>query len=136
MELIILLLLFVVSIPIAAWIIIARMRRKISANYTPPVFQSNQPHQFVPPEIAEDFDESFKRCPTCKSTFTDLSLVFCLSDGTPLDLIVKQRQITKPPVTQILENPFASVPTVYAKKDGDELPPTVQSPYPDDKNKT
>lgn len=136
MELIILLLLFVVSIPIVAWIIIAKMRRKISANYTPPVFQSNQPPQFVPPEISDEVDESFKRCPVCKSTFTDLSLVFCLSDGTPLDLVVKQRQITKPPVTEILEKPYLRVPTVYAKKDTDDLPATVQSPFWEDKNKT
>jgi hypothetical protein len=27
----------------------------------------------------------FKRCPACQSTYTDESLNYCLTDGTPLD---------------------------------------------------
>lgn len=139
MELLLIpLFLFVVGIPLAVaiWMIVVKMRRKTSVNYQPKIVREDQTPQFIPPEIAEDFDESFKRCPKCKSTFTDQTLSFCLVDGTPLELVVKQSQINNPPVTEILEKPFASVPTVYAKKADDDLPPTVQSPYLDDKNKT
>jgi hypothetical protein len=34
----------------------------------------------IPPAAAQ----SVKRCPKCQSTYTDQSLNFCLTDGTPL----------------------------------------------------
>lgn len=134
--LLIILFLFVVGIPsaVAIWMVFVKMRRKSSVNYQPKIVREDQTPQFIPPEIAEDFDESFKRCPKCKSTFTDQTLSFCLVDGAPLDLVVKQIQANNLPVTAILDKPFASVPTVYAKKVDDDLPPTVQSSYLEDKN--
>ena len=128
--------LFVVGIPlaIAIWMIAAKMRRKVTRNYEPPIFQELL--NFVPPELGFE-DEESKRCPTCKSTYTDKNLIFCLTDGTPLDLVVKTLPVDNLPVTRIVQKPFIAAPTVFAKKDADDLPETVQSPYftPEDKDK-
>ena len=122
--------------------IIVKTRRKTSANYEPPVFQANQPIQsnqpsnFVPLEVVQA-SANGKRCPTCKSIYTDQSLAFCLSDGAPLESVFVAPPIDNLPVTKAFNEPFAPAPTVYAKNDADDLPATVQSPYftPDDKDK-
>lgn len=38
-----------------------------------------------PAGIAHPTNASFKRCPACGSTYTDASLLYCLSDGTALE---------------------------------------------------
>src|SRR6185503_3667103 len=59
-----------------------------------------------------------KRCPTCKRTYTDLSLNFCLEDGTPLTA-------DAPPV-----DPNATI-RYPAARDTAEPPPTeIYRPQP------
>lgn len=62
-----------------------------------------------------------KRCPTCRRTYADDTLRFCLEDGTPLDaaaplnsdetlLMDSASPGTEPPPTEILD--FSAAPTV------------------------
>lgn len=55
-----------------------------------------------------------KRCPTCRSIFTDESLAFCLSDGAALESV---------PDTFTANSPNAAV--VYRDAGRDDAPPTV-----------
>ncbi|HEY0426197.1 MAG TPA: hypothetical protein VGC76_00195 [Pyrinomonadaceae bacterium] len=43
------------------------------------------PGQNVTGAISPPAATSAKRCPRCQSTYTDPTLSFCLSDGTPLE---------------------------------------------------
>jgi len=38
----------------------------------------------TPPRIARSATSSAKRCPVCKSTYTDEALIYCVSDGASL----------------------------------------------------
>jgi ketosteroid isomerase-like protein len=64
-----------------------------------------------------------KRCPTCRRTYADDTLRFCLEDGTPLDtdtlvnsdetlLLDSASRSTEPPPTEILD--FGVAPTLRA----------------------
>ena len=39
----------------------------------------------TPLDIPRPAEKKFKRCPVCQSTFTDESLIYCLSDGNLLE---------------------------------------------------
>lgn len=119
---ILIILLFVFGIPLTmlAWIISAKMRRKVAPDYEPIMVRENQHFPSAPPEIADEYEESHKLCPKCKSTYMDESIVFCLADGTPLESVVKKSSVNNPPVTEILEKPYASLPTVMVKKNKDK----------------
>jgi hypothetical protein len=82
-----------------------------------------------------------KRCPTCNRTYTDLSLNFCLEDGTPLTADVpgkpdpnatlrypSPRDTTEPPPTEIYHPP----PPVVTPRPAPPPPPPQQprSPSP------
>ena len=56
-----------------------------------------------------------KRCPTCKSIYTDETLAFCLSDGSTLERVAQ---------TSISNDPNATL--VYPEANRGEIPPTVQ----------
>lgn len=68
-----------------------------------------------------------KQCPSCKNTYTDDSLQFCLSDGTPL---ISLRDDAPPTVQMSFEKneplrvnvPKDSAPTVFAP------PPVINNP--------
>jgi len=70
---------------------------------TQKVYQQNEPASYV------------KRCPTCKSIFTDETLAFCLSDGSTLERV---------PDTFTSNDPNAT--PVYPQADRGNIPPTVQ----------
>lgn len=80
-----------------------------------------------------------KRCPTCNRTYTDLSLNFCLEDGTPLttdapgapDLNAtirypSSRDTADPPPTEIYHPP----PPVVTPRPASPPPPPQWSPAP------
>lgn len=82
-----------------------------------------------------------KRCPTCNRTYTDLSLNFCLEDGTPLTAAApggpdpnatlrypSPRDTAEPPPTEIYHPP----PPVVAPRPAPPPPPPPQqwSPTP------
>jgi len=68
-----------------------------------------------------------KQCPSCKNTYTDDSLQFCLSDGTPL---ISMRDDAPPTVNMSYSGsepmriniPNESAPTVFAQ------PPVINNP--------
>src|SRR5947209_17273345 len=66
------------------------------------VYRQNEPASYV------------KRCPTCKSIFTDETLAFCLSDGSTLERV---------PDTFTSNDPNATLAYPEAR---DTIPPTVQ----------
>src|SRR5690349_23579919 len=66
-----------------------------------------------------------KRCPTCNRTYTDLSLNFCLEDGTPLAAdapAVDPNATIRYPVARDTEEPRPT--EIY------QPPPAVVSPRP------
>ena len=65
-------------------------------------YRQNEPTRYV------------KRCPTCKSIFTDETLAFCLSDGSTLERV---------PDTFTSSDPKATLAYPEAR---DTIPPTVQ----------
>jgi hypothetical protein len=78
-----------------------------------------------------------KRCPTCNRTYTDLSLNFCLEDGTPLTSDAPDpnatirypspRDTSEPPPTEI----YRPAPPVTARQTAPPPPPAQQwSPTP------
>ena len=80
-----------------------------------------------------------KRCPTCNRTYTDLSLNFCLEDGTPLTSDAdpnatirypSPRDTSEPPPTEIYRP--APAPPVTARPTAPPPPPPPQqwSPAP------
>ncbi len=73
-----------------------------AAASTQNVYQQNEPTGYV------------KRCPTCKSIFTDETLAFCLSDGSILESV---------PDTFTSNDPKATLVYPEAR---DTIPPTVQ----------
>ena len=56
-----------------------------------------------------------KRCPTCRSVYADASLAFCLSDGSPLELV---------PVSPGAYDPISTYPQTAGN--GGNVAPTVQ----------
>ena len=66
-----------------------------------------------------------KQCPNCRTTYTDDTLSFCLSDGTPLQMAGGTPQTSDP--TVVLERP-GSEPTVVLERPGSE--PTVVMSHP------
>ena len=56
-----------------------------------------------------------KRCPTCRSIFTDETLAFCLSDGSTLERVANTLPANDPKAT-----------LVYREASGSDAPPTVQ----------
>src|ERR1041384_3109360 len=86
-----------------------------------------------------DFDpHQMKRCPTCNRTYTDLSLNFCLEDGTPLtsdappvdpNATIRYpaaRDTEEPPPTEIYQPP----PPVVSPRPPITAPPPPASPPP------
>ena len=79
-----------------------------------------------------------KRCPTCNRTYTDLSLNFCLEDGTPLAVdgppliqtrpsgIPRARDTSEPPPTEI----YRPEPAVVAPRPTTPTPPPPTRPPP------
>jgi len=79
-----------------------------------------------------------KRCPTCKRTYTDLSLNFCLEDGTPLTADAPAvdpnatirypaaRDTEEPPPTEIYHPP----PPVVSTRPTQPPPPPPPQPPP------
>ena len=79
-----------------------------------------------------------KRCPTCKRTYTDLSLNFCLEDGTPLSADAPPvdpnatirypvaRDTEEPPPTEIYQPP----PPVVSPRPPVTSPPPPPPPRP------
>ena len=79
-----------------------------------------------------------KRCPTCNRTYTDLSLNFCLEDGTPLaadgppvdpNATIRYpaaRDTTEPPPTEI----YRPEPAVVASRPTTPTPPPPPRPAP------
>ena len=79
-----------------------------------------------------------KRCPTCKRTYTDLSLNFCLEDGTPLTADAPAvdpnatirypaaRDTEEPPPTEIYHPP----PPVVSPRPTQPPPPPPPQPPP------
>src|SRR5215212_2739006 len=84
-----------------------------------------------------------KRCPSCNRTYTDLSLNFCLEDGTPLTVdapppsspgatmrYIPARDTAEPPATEIYrpDSPLISQP----QRPQQQPPPPIQqwSPLP------
>ena len=80
-----------------------------------------------------------KRCPTCNRTYTDLSLNFCLEDGTPLSTDApgapdpnatlrypSPRDTAEPPPTEIYHPP----PPVVTSRPASPPPPPQWSPTP------
>jgi len=79
-----------------------------------------------------------KRCPTCKRTYTDLSLNFCLEDGTPLTADAppvdpnatirypSARDTAEPPPTEIYHPP----PPVVSTRPTQPPPPPPPQPPP------
>src|SRR5918996_3362352 len=80
-----------------------------------------------------------KRCPTCNRTYADLSLNFCLDDGTPLtndaapttDLNATvryppPRDTSEPPPTEI----YRPAPQAAAPPPSPPPPPPPQAPPP------
>ncbi len=71
-----------------------------------------------------------KRCPSCNRTFTDVSLNFCLEDGTPLvndtgldpgaTLRYTDSRETNPPVTEVYPPPSQQTPRAPVRY---EMPP-------------
>jgi hypothetical protein len=80
-----------------------------------------------------------KRCPTCKRTYTDLSLNFCLEDGTPLTADAPPvdpnatirypaaRDTEEPPPTEIYQPP---PPVVTPRPTAPPRPPSPPPPQP------
>jgi hypothetical protein len=80
-----------------------------------------------------------KRCPTCKRTYTDLSLNFCLEDGTPLAADApavdpnatirypSARDTAEPPPTEIYHPP---PPVVSPRQTAPPPPPPPRQPPP------
>jgi len=73
-----------------------------------------------------------KQCPSCKNTYTDDSLQFCLADGTPL-ISMKD---DAPPTVQMsysgnepmrINIPNDSVPTVFASPTINQNPSLVNN---------
>jgi hypothetical protein len=77
--------------------------------------QTNTPPAF--PQTARRVGVSARRCPVCNSTYTDESLSYCVSDGSPL-LPVTDNSATRDPGATVL----------YPEKGDKDLPPTVASP--------
>src|ERR1044072_9087267 len=79
-----------------------------------------------------------KRCPTCNRTYTDLSLNFCLEDGTPLasdappvdpNATIRYpagRDTSEPPPTEI----YRPEPAVVAPRPPPPPPPPPTRPAP------
>jgi Tfp pilus assembly protein PilV len=80
-----------------------------------------------------------KRCPTCNRTYTDLSLNFCLEDGTPLTTAAPStpdpnatvryppaRDTSEPPPTEI----YRPAPAVNPRPTAPPPPPQQWSPAP------
>jgi len=86
-----------------------------------------------------------KRCPSCNRTYTDLSLNFCLEDGTPLvvdappaeaNATVRYpppRNTSEPPPTEIYRPDSAAVREVRAMPP--PPPPPAWNPVPDGRQK-
>ena len=77
MEIAILLLLVAGTI-VVVWII--KLLGKNSRQRPP-----TQMPQASTPTLSQTPQQMIKRCPQCQSTYTDLTLRFCLSDGAPLE---------------------------------------------------
>lgn len=82
-----------------------------------------------------------KRCPSCNRTYSDLSLNFCLEDGTPLvasgpsapdpNATIRYpgaRDTTEPPPTEIYHPPPAATPRQTAPPPPQHWTPTPSSP--------
>ena len=80
---------------------------------------SARPVESLPaPEVSPQREQAgtfAKRCPTCKSTYTDETLAFCLSDGSTLERVA---------VAATAQDPNATL--AYTKSDRGEIPPTIQ----------
>src|SRR6185295_19439834 len=87
-----------------------------------------------------------KRCPSCNRTYTDLSLNFCLEDGTPLVIDAPPaeanatvrypppRNTSEPPPTEIYRPDSAAVREVRSMPPPPP-PPPAWNPVPDGRQK-
>ena len=78
-----------------------------------------------------------KQCPSCKNTYTDDSLQFCLSDGTPLipmanDAPTVQMSFERNEPARV-NIPADSVPTVFASPPINQNQPFVNNPPAEEK---
>ena len=69
------------------------------------------------PQTARRAGGRARRCPVCNSTYTDESLSYCVSDGSPLVPITDNSATGDPGATML-----------YPEKGNKDLPPTVASP--------
>jgi hypothetical protein len=108
----ILLILLIILIIVAIIILVIRARRKGDKRETLVGFSAPVPGLEQQRLMTETY---VKRCPTCKSTYTDETLAFCLSDGSTLERVASTSTSTDPNATLI-----------YPEANRSNIPPTVK----------